>query len=505
MPEAREPTDRQQVRTGVDGLDDILRGGLPGNQLYLLEGDPGAGKTTLALQFLLAGGKQGEPCLFISLSETQEELCNSAASHGWNLDGIHILELLSAEEALQPDSRNTMFLPSEVELTGMMRSVLEKAAEIQPARVVFDSLSQLRLLAEHPLMYRRQVLGLKRHFSERQATVLLLDDRTSRPKDMHLYSVAHGVIRLDSETAEYGAIRRRLHVVKLRGQEFREGHHDMAILRGGVEVFPRLVASEHRATYPRQTVSSGLESLDALLGGGLPMGTSTLILGAAGTGKSSLATQYAQAAAARNERAAMFLFDESVPVFRARAAGLNVDVDAMMQTGLLSVRPVDAAELSPGEFAHSVRRVVDEDDVRLVVIDSLNGYLNATPSDRYLALHLRELLMYLGHQGVTTLLMMTQHGMVGEISQSPIDVSYLADSVILLRYFEAFGEVRKAISVIKKRTGRHERTIRELLIDDGVIIGDPLKDFNGVLAGVPEFIGKGQALAPLGYEKSANR
>jgi circadian clock protein KaiC len=377
-----------------------------------------------------------------------------------------------------------MYHPSEGELGETTKAVLAEATRIKPARLVVDSLSEVRLLAEHPLRYRRQILALKQFFSRQQTTVLFIDDRTSEEKDMHLHSLAHGVISLEREASEYGTVRRRVQVSKLRGRSYREGFHDFVIRRGGLDVFPRLVAAEHRAALARETIESGLAPLDALLGGGLARGSSTLILGPAGTGKSSVATQYVVAAAARGEHSCIFLFDESLATFRARSAGLGMNVDALIDSGLLIVRQLDPAELSPGEFAHSVGRAIDDNDTRIVVIDSLNGYLNAMPNERFLVLHLHELLAYLGQRGVTTLLLMAQHGLVGA-PDSPIEASYLADTVLLLRYFEATGEVRKAISVIKKRTGTHERTIREMTIDGGIAIGEPIRNFQGVLTGTP--------------------
>ena len=475
--------------TGVEGLDDVLHGGLIAHRLYLIEGNPGSGKTTLALQFLLEGARRGEACMFVTLSESAEELRDSAASHGWSLSGINVVELMASEESLKLDARYTMYHPSEVELAETTKAVLAEAERVKPARLIVDSLSELRLLAEHPLRYRRQILALKRYFGRQQCTVLFIDDRTGEERDMHLHSLAHGVISLERHTPEYGAMRRQLLVNKLRGRAFREGYHDFNIQRGGIEVFPRLVAAEHRSAPVRQTVKSGLEPLDALLGGGLAKGTSTLILGPAGTGKSSLATQFAWSAAARGEHAIVFLFDESMPTFHERSAGLGMDVESMISAGQLDVRPVDPAELSPGEFAYTVRRAAERDKASIVVIDSLNGYLNAMPSERFLSLHLRELLTFLGQRGVTTLLLMTQHGIVGDM-QMPVDASYLADTVILLRYFEAFGEVRQAISVVKKRTGRHERTVRELRFANGISIGAALRDFQGILTGEPQFVGK---------------
>jgi circadian clock protein KaiC len=482
--------DSTLIQTGVAGLDNVLRGGLTPNRSYLIEGNPGSGKTTLALQFLLTGVKRGERCMFATLSETGDELRASAESHGWTLDGIDILEIVASEDSLKSDARYTMFHPSEVELAETTKTVLAEAARIKPARLVIDSVSEFRLLAENPLRYRRQILALKQYFSRQHATVLFIDDRTSDESDMHLHSLAHGVISLEREAVEYGTVRRRLQVAKLRARSYREGYHDFVIRRGGLEVFPRLVASEHRSSRAGALVKSGLDALDALLGGGLAQGSSTLILGPAGAGKSSLATQFLLAATARGEHATVFLFDESVATFRERSSGLGMDVDSQIDAGHLAVQQVDPAELSPGEFAHCVRRAVDDNKTRVVVIDSLNGYMNAMPSERFLVLHLHELLGYLGQRGVTTLLLMAQHGLIGIETESPLEASYLADTVLLLRYFEAFGEVRKAISVIKKRTGKHERTIRELLVDGRMRIGEPIREFQDVLTGSPTLVGK---------------
>ncbi|MFN8473654.1 MAG: ATPase domain-containing protein [Anaerolineae bacterium] len=479
--------------TGIAGLDDVLYGGLAPNRLYLVEGNPGSGKTTLALQFLLAGVRRNERCLFVTLSETEEELNASALSHGWTLDGIHVLEILASEENLQPDSRYTMFHPSEVELTETMKRVLTEAERIQPERLVFDSLSELRLLAQNPLRYRHQILALKQFFARQRSTVLFVDDKTSEAGDMHLHSISHGVISLERRTPEYGTTRRRLQIAKMRGRDFRQGYHDYRIVRGGLEVYPRLIAAEHVTLYSREPVKSGLDTLDELLGGGLTQGTSTLILGPAGVGKSTIATQYAVWAAQQGHRAVCYLFDESIATFRERLAGLRVDAEPIIESQHLSLHQVDAAELSPGEFASAVRRTVEQDGSRVVVIDSLNGYLNAMPSEQFLTLHLHELLTYLGQQGVTTILIMAQHGFAGSQVQVPIDTSYLADTVLLLRYFEAAGEVRQAISVIKKRTGPHERTIREIHFDHGIILGEPVRDFQGVLSGAPTFVVKALA------------
>jgi circadian clock protein KaiC len=476
------------VNTGVSGLDDILRGGLAPNRLYLVEGDPGAGKTTLALQFLLAGVARGERCMFVALSESREELLASAHSHGWTLDGIELIEVSATEESLKPDSRYTMFHPSEVELAETTKAVLAAASDLKPTRLVFDSLSELRLLAENSLRYRRQVLALKQYFSKQRCTVMFLDDRTGGARDMQVHSLAHGVISLERETAEYGSIRRRLQVRKLRGKPFREGYHDFRIRNGGLDIYPRLVAAEHRTRHQQHLIKSGLQALDDLLCGGLAKGTSTLIAGAAGTGKSSVASQYALSSALRGEKAAMFLFDESVATFMERAESLHMNLEPLMKDGLLCVQQVDPAELTPGEFVQIVRSAVDDNETKLVVIDSLNGYLNAMPSERFLMLHLHELLSFLGQRGVTTLLLMAQHGIVGGNMEAPVDASYIADTVLLIRYFEAFGEVRKAISVIKKRTGNHERTIRELHMEGKIGVGEVIRDFMGVLTGTPQFV-----------------
>jgi circadian clock protein KaiC len=486
-----EHDDSALLQTGVEGLDYVLRGGLAPNRLYLLEGNPGSGKTTFALQFLLEGVRRGESCLFVTLSESEQELRTSVESHGWTLEGINVLEIAAPEESLTSSARYTMYHPSEVELAETTRLVLAEAERIKPARMVFDSLSEFRLLTETPLRYRRQILALKQYFSRQRSTVLFIDDRSGERRDMHLHSLAHGVLSLECETPEYGALRRRLHIAKLRGRMFREGYHDFLIRRGGIELFPRLIAAEHRTLEARQLVQSGLPQLDELLGGGLSQGTSTLILGAAGTGKSTLASQYLKAAAARGEHGALYLFDESLTSYLERSAGLGMPLEPLIEAGLLSIRQVDPAELSPGGFAHVLSRTVRQNNTGLVVIDSLSGFLSAMPSERYLLLHLHELLTYLGQQGVTTLLTMVQHGIVGSTMSAAVDVSYLADTVLLLRYFEAFGELRQALSVVKKRTGRHERGIRELRFDEnGITVGEPLRDFEGILTGTPQFVGQ---------------
>jgi circadian clock protein KaiC len=481
----------------VPGLDDVLRGGLVRGGLYLLEGVPGSGKTTIALQFLLAGLHRGERCLYVTLSESERELRAAAASHDWSLEGIEILEVLAAEAVFQEDPRYTMFHPSEVELADTTRTVLEAADRVKPALFVFDSLAELRLLAEHPLRYRRQILALKQYFARAECTVIFIEDRTGDATDMHLHSLATGVISLELETPGYGPMRRRLQIGKLRSRMFDEGMHDFTIKRGGVEVYPRISARQERdfAGGPIQSgpIQSGIAEVDAMLGGGIARGTSTLVIGPAGTGKSSLATQYVYAAAARGEHACIFMFDEAIGTLLQRSAGLGMKLEPLIEAGLLALQPVNPAALSPGAFSHLVRSTLQPGKTSVVVIDSLNGYLNAMPSERHLTLHLHELLMYLGEQGVCTLMLLAQHGMVGNVT-APVDASYLADSVILIRYFEAFGEIRQALSVLKKRTGQHERTLREVTHDNGIYVGPPLRDFQGVLTGSPEYAGERFAL-----------
>ena len=487
--------------TGVGGLDDILSGGLTPHRLYLIEGVPGSGKTTLALQFLLEGVRRGERVLYVTLSETEEELIAVAASHGWSIKDIAVRELVPSEDSLRPDDQYTMFHPSEVELSETTKTILQDVERIKPSRVVFDSLSELRLLAGNPLRYRRQILALKQFFSGRKSTVLLLDDMTSTSHDLQVQSIAHGVVRLEQLYPEYGGERRRLSVLKYRGVKFRGGYHDYVIKRGGLEAYPRLVASEHRSVPPTDKLPSGLAELDTLLGGGIERGTSTLIVGAAGTGKSSLAAQFVSAAAARGQSATLFIFDESINTLLSRCAGLGIDLRAHLDSGRVVVHQVDPANLSPGEFAHAIRRAVERDSASVVVIDSLNGYLNAMPGEKFLIIQLHEILTYLGNAGVATLVIGAHQGLIGAQMITPVDASYLADAVILMRYFEARGEVRQAISVIKKRGGAHERTIREFQMANGRIrVGEPLREFRGILTGVPIFEG---ASGPLHGAKTA--
>ncbi len=482
---AGSPQRNSRIPTGVPGLDDILKGGLIAHRLYLIEGDPGVGKTTLATQFLMTGRDLGEQGLYITLSETRDELMDGAASHGWSLEGIEILELGAEESGLSPDEHLTMYSPSEVELSETTKRILEAVHRVKPRRVVFDSLSEMRLLAQSSLRYRRQVLALKQFFIGRDCTVLLLDDGTAEGSDLQLQSIAHGVITMSQVTPLYGPERRRLRVKKIRGSDFRGGYHDMLIEEGGLKVYPRLVSAEHQKDFQTTAIKSGVERLDALFGGGPDRGTSTLLLGPAGSGKSTIAMQYAVAAAERGDHAALFAFDENLDTLRLRMTSLGIKFVEGPGPGAIRFCQIDPAQLSPGEFIHSVRTAVEERRARVVVIDSLNSYLAAMPDERFLIAQMHELLSYLARQGVTTFLVVAQHGMVGTM-QTPIDTSYLADSVALFRFFEAEGAVRKALTVIKKRSGQHESAIRELCLgSQGIELSEPLANFRGVLTGVP--------------------
>jgi circadian clock protein KaiC len=471
--------------TGIAGLDHVLTGGLTANRLYLVQGKPGVGKTTMALQFLMEGVRRNEPGLYITLSETKEEIDGVAKSHGWDLSKIRVLELSAIEEVLAESKENTFFHPSELELNKTTQILLAEVESSKARRVVVDSLSEFRLLAENALRYRRQMLRLKQYFAGKNITVLLLDDCTGEASDLHLQSIAHGVISLDRLPVFFGVERRQIKIEKLRGVKYREGAHDYTIERGGLQVFPRLVAAEHQRNFPEEPVSSGVEGFDKLMGGGLDRGTSTLFIGPAGCGKSTLAVQHAVSLAQRGEKSAIYIFDENRKTLSKRARAVGLALEEHVTKGTIKIQQVDPAELSPGEFAANVRRAVEESGVSLVIIDSLNGYLNSMPDERFLNLQLHELLSYLSQQGIVSILTLAQHGMIGNM-QSPVDVTYLADAVVLLRFFEAKGKIHKAVSVVKKRSGHHESAIRELTIGDGkVTIGKPLDNYQGVLTGVP--------------------
>jgi circadian clock protein KaiC len=482
------------IATGVSGLDSVLSGGYAENRVHLIEGQPGSGKTTLALQFLMDGARQGELGLYVTLSETTAELCAVAASHGWTFDGIQLFEMVPPELSLDPQAQQTVLYSSEVELGETVRMVMEEVERVKPARLVFDSLSEIRLLSQGSLRYRRQVLALKHFFLKTGCTVLMLDDLTSEQDDLNLHSISHGVLRLEHIAALYGAERRRLRCIKMRGVKFRGGYHDFTIERGGVHVYPRLVAADHHVEYEPGFVGSGVPELDQLLGGGLDRGTSTLIIGPSGSGKSSLSLQFVYAALKRGEPALVLVFDEIRSVFLRRASGMGFDLQPFLQSGLLHLRQVDPAELTPGELTACVRDAVESGGVRVVVLDSLSGYLNAMPEEQFMMLQMHEVLSYLNQQGIVTILILAQHGMVGQMA-SPVDLTYLSDAVVMLRFFEAAGRLRRALSVLKKRTGHHEETIREYRITSkGVGVGQALSEFQGVLSGVPTFTGAASGL-----------
>ncbi|WP_454719110.1 ATPase domain-containing protein [Caulobacter segnis] len=494
MPPQSSPSAAPRISTGIAELDSILAGGLTSNRAYLLEGTPGSGKTTIALQFLLEGARLGERGLYITLSETAAELTEVARSHDWDLDGIELFELVN-EEGLDPDSEQSILEPSEVELGETIQGVMECVDRLRPARVVFDSLSEMRLLAQNSLRYRRQILALKQYFSTRNCTVLMLDDRSSDPGDLQLHSIAHGVITLEQAAQEYGTERRRLRVVKMRGVKYRGGFHDFIIETGGVSVFPRLIAAEHHSAFSETQVTTGLERLDQMLGGGLSAGTNALLNGPSGVGKTSTAVRCAVSAIERGEKAVYYLFDEGRATMLARSRAMGLDLEPHIASGALQVIQIDPADLSPGEFASWVRRAVEVEGVKFIVIDSLNAYLQAMPGEKFLMLQMHEMLSYLNQQGVITILILGQHGIIGEV-RSEVDLSYLSDTIVLFRYFEAQGNMLKAISVAKSRTTAHEASIREFRLGvGGIVIGDPLKDFEGVMTGLPTYRGTTPLLA----------
>ena len=490
-----QPASAPLAGTGIAGLDAILGGGLPSSRLYLIDGSPGTGKTTLALQFLLAGVVRGESGLYVTLSESREELSEVAVSHGWTLDGIDVFEL-PADDFDSAREAYTLFHPAEVELQEVIDRMFAAVERSGARLVVLDSLSEMRLLARDPLRFRRQILALKQFFSARDCTVLLLDDKTAPEGDLQLHSLAHGVIQLEHIALEYGAERRRLQVLKLRGRRFLGGYHDFRIRTGGLAVYPRIQRQDPiSAELTGQPLPSGSGELDTLLGGGLPRGTSILVTGPAGTGKSVLATQYACAAATRGEKVRFYLFDERLGTFTLRARGLGMDIREMTADGRLTLCQIEPTELSPGEFAHDVVRAVEDDGVQMVIIDSINGYLQSMPEERLLPVQVHELLSYLAGRGVTSVLTLVQRGIFGSPVDEAADVSYLADTVVLLRYFEVRGSVRQAVSVVKKRSGDHERTIRECRVGKGGLrVGPPLAEFQGVLTGVPRYVGETEPL-----------
>lgn len=483
------PAPSPHSATGVAGLDAILRGGLTSSRLYLLKGEPGTGKTTVALQFLMEGARLGETCLYIALSETREEILEVGRSHRWSLDGVSIFELSALESLLAQESQNTVFHPSEIELNQTTDLLLQHISKLKPQRLVIDSLSELRLLSDSGLRYRRQMLAFKQFFAREKITVLLLDDHGVEDGDLHVQSIAHGVITLEQLQSDYGSERRRVRVNKLRGVNFAGGYHDAAIIPGGMEVFPRLVAANYHRQFEPGTLGSGLPELDTLLGGGLSYGTSCLFTGPAGAGKSTLALTFASAVASGHEKVFASLFDENTQTMFTRAASVQLPLADAVQSGKIELMQIDPAELAPGQFVDIVKRRVSAGGIRVVIIDSLNGYMQAMPDAKFLNIQLHELLSFLGHHGIVTIMTLAQQGIVGNMS-TPVDLTYLADTVVLLRYFEQEGRIRKAISVVKKRTGQHESTIREFAIDaEGIRVGEPLREFHGILTGTPIYSG----------------
>lgn len=495
MNESKSRNRTKAVSTGITGFDGILDGGYASNRVHLIEGQPGTGKTTLALQFLLDGARKGERCLYITLSESKDELEQVAETHGWTLDGVEIFELVPAELSLDPKQQQTVVYASDLELGETTKMTFDEVKRLAPARVVFDSLSEIRLLAQNPLRYRRQVIALKHFLAQQRCTALFLDDLTDAGDDLNLHSLVHGVVRLEHYALQYGAERRRLRIFKMRGRHFRGGFHDFVIRKGGIALFPRLIAAEHadgmKAADP---LLSRIAELDELLGGGLDRGTNTLLMGPSGSGKSSLAMQFVMSALDRGERALFVTFDETKAILSKRAAGMGWHLEKPIASGQLTLEQVDPAELSPGELTGMIRRHVETDNVRIVVLDSLSGYQNAIPAEQFMLLLMHEMLTYLNHRGVVTILTLAQHGLVGSM-QSSVDLTYLSDTVLLLRFFEAAGKIRRAISVLKKRTGRHEDEIREYRLDNkGIRVGPPLSEFQGVLSGTPTYTGQHAAL-----------
>ena len=494
MPGTREPELR--LRTGIPGLDDVLHGGMPAGHLYLVEGNPGSGKTTFGLQFLLAGVAEGEHTLYVTLAESRWELEQAAASHGFDISAVEVFEVSPPELATKPLDQYTVFHPSEVELADVMHSILDRVSQVKASRIVIDSMSELRMLARDPLRYRRQIMTLKQFFMGQNTTVLLLDDRSAEGTDTQLQSIAHGVIRMETLERNFGSVRRQLEIRKVRACAYREGFHDYVIRKGGLLIFPRLISAEHRhAQVDRRQMNSGIDELDRLFGGGVGRGSSTLFMGPAGSGKSTIATRFLVSGAERGERGVMFAFDELPASILVRCHGLGIALEPHVKSGMISLQQIDPAQISPGEFIAHIRREVEENRCRLLCIDSLNGFFNAMQEEHAVIIQLHELLSYLNQSGVATFMIMAQYGVIGAHMTTPIDVSYLADNVLLFRYFEAQGAFRQAISVVKRRSGPHERTIRELVIAENQIeVGGPLREFEGVLTGTPHFVGKAKPL-----------
>jgi len=488
--------DAAPIPSGVEGLDHLIAGGYATNRAHLVEGRPGSGKTTLAMQFLLAGVERGERCLYITLSESKRELLSVAARHGWTLDGIEIVEVVPPELSFDPKQQQSLVHSSDLELGETIRTSMAEIERVKPHRVVFDSLSEIRLLSQGSLRYRRQVHALRSFLLVQDTTAILLDDLTAEADDLNLHSLSHAVIRLEQLAPLYGGERRRLRVIKMRGTAFRGGYHDYVIKRGGLIVYPRLVAADHPHAFEERRSSSSSAQLNALVGGGLDVGTSTMLIGPSGVGKSSVALTFITAAIERGEKALILSFDETMSVLLRRARGLGMPLEAHIAAGSLRVEQIDPAEVSPGELAAIVQDAVEGEDRRTVVIDSLTGYHNAMPEENHLLLQMHELLTYLNHQGVMTILILAQHGMIGQMG-STVDLTYLSDAIVLFRTFEAEGRLRRAISVVKKRTGGHEDSIRELRIDStGIRVGEPLQSFRGIMTGVPTFEGERATLLP---------
>lgn len=506
MPSSKDPQkskNTNRLSSGIEELDDVLGGGFPAGRLFLIEGPPGSGKTTLALQFLLAGAKKSEKGLYVTFSESEDEVRAVAESHDWTLDGISLQELSTLGGRLKNEEQYTVFQPADVELSETVQRVIDDVRQVKPMRVVIDSLSEIRLVACDPLRYRRQILALKGILSECNCTVFFLEEHTVENPDLLMQSIAHGVVLLDKTQSEYGSVKRTLQVSKLRAGPSLEGSHDFVIRRGGLQVFRRLIASDSLNGKPAKDTGGVLktnnEELDRLTGGGVHWGTGVVLVGPAGTGKSTVGMQIVSAAAQKGYKTCAFLFDEAKATYIKRARNVDLEISSHLQQGIVEIHQVDPNEQSPGEFAYHLRKKVEDEGVRVVVIDSLNGYLTAMTSERFLLAQLHELLTYLNAHGVLTIMTTAQHGMLNTADTTSFELTYLADLVIQLRYFEAGGNVRKAISVIKNRLSAHETSIREFEITDkGLEIGAPLRQFEGILSGIPKFIGEPESLLQSG-------